>query len=388
MMRFSFPGLQSQAARRLLSLVLSSALASALGVGEARGSAALLLEMPYGDLGTFNPTGHAALYFDHICAATPLQLRPCQPGELGVVLSRYDGIGNYDWVAVPLIPYLYGVETAGEVPETMDKLSALRVRDLYRRAHLETVAPDTPEGGMPQGNWYELVGSAFDRDLYGFQMKTTPEQDAGLVEYFNDRPNVTRYQGAFRNCADFTRIILNRLYPGAVRRNYVADFGLTTPKSVARGLVHYGHQHPELGLTTFRVPQMQGTIPRSMSIQGVTGSLLTRYAVPLAILSPHLTAVVVVAYLGRGRFLVPKNAPVLDLAGSGRARANDRLQRASLPGSPVPGSWSLAGDVSGVGAGPQNSLAGQVEPSLFSGSAAPVSGMTCDTVCDAVPFLP
>jgi hypothetical protein len=346
-----------------------------LGAGAARASVGLLLEMPYGHLGTFNPTGHAALYFDHICAATPLQLRPCGPGEAGVVISRYDGIADVDWVAIPLVPYLYGVQTAAEIPGTMDELTALRMRDLYRREHLEIVAPDTPEGGMPQGNWYELVGSAFDRTIYGFQLNTTPEQDEAIIAYFNDRPNVTRYEGAFRNCADFTRGVLNRLYPGAVRRNYVADFGLTTPKSVARGLVHYGRKHPELDLRMFRVPQLQGTLPRSMSIQGVTGSLLTRYGVPMAVLAPHVTAVVLVAYIGKGRFAVPKAAPVLDVAAlEKREPAKTLLMNAS---EAAPTSFSVpAPEMPGTGT---SSLA---MPGSFDISFDPAS------FGDAVPFLP
>jgi len=355
-----------------------------VGAGSARASVALLLEMPYGGLGTFNPTGHSALYFDHICAATPLQLRPCAPGELGVVISRYDGIGSFDWVAVPVLPYLYGVETTAEIPAEMDRLTALRMRDLYRREHLESVAPDTPEGGMPQGNWYELVGSAFDRTLYGFELKTTPQQDSALINYFNDRPNVTRYSGAFRNCADFARIVLDRLYPGAVRRNLIADFGLTTPKSVARGVVHYGRKHPELELRMFRVPQLGGTLPRSMGIQGVTGSLLTRYAVPMAILSPHITAVVVVAYIGRGRFAVPKNAPVLDL----RPR-----EPAPAQGTAVPGTLQSLKAEGTPSAPPIAVPGGELPDGLLPawGGAARLtafhSGVDCD-LCDAVPFLP
>lgn len=351
----------------------------------AHASVALLLEMPYGNLGTFNPTGHAALYFDHVCAATPLKLRPCEPGELGVVISRYDGIGEFDWVAIPLIPYLYGVQTAAEIPSTMDKLTALRMRDLYRREHLALVAPDTAAGGMPQGNWYELVGSAFDRTIYGFQLKTTPDQDAGMIAYFNDRPNVTRYEGAFRNCADFTRVVLNRLYPHAVRRNYIADFGLTTPKSVARGVVHYGRKNPDLQLKMFRVPQLQGTIPRSMSIQGVTGSLLTRYGVPMAVLAPHVTVVVLVAYVGKGRFAVPKNAPVLDIAGMERASQSPRLLQAQVsPSDSAAGASSSASSVAdGSGSMVSVSFDGEGDaPVLY------LTGMDCDASCDTVPFLP
>ena len=54
----------------------------------AHAGAALLLEEPYGPFGSGVPTGHAAIYLPQVCAATPTQLRRCNPGELGVVISR------------------------------------------------------------------------------------------------------------------------------------------------------------------------------------------------------------------------------------------------------------------------------------------------------------
>lgn len=274
---------------------------------------ALLLEQPYGGLGHVNPTGHSAIYLDHVCAATPLKLRPCEPGELGVVISRYDGIGHYDWLAIPLVPYLYAVDSTAEIPESIDRTSESFLRDHYRRRYLEAIAPNLPDGGTPDGNWYEMVGSAYDRTSYGFSIGTTPEQDAELIAIFNDQHNVEHYNGAFRNCADFARVTINRIYPHAVRRNFIADFGLTTPKSVARALTHYASKHPRLGLKFFVIPQVEGTLPRSHAAEGVTESLLKRYGVPLVILSPMATAAVFVAYLGHGRFDVPRDAPALDL---------------------------------------------------------------------------
>src|SRR5580658_2356126 len=64
--------------------------------------AALLLEQPYGVFGTLNPTGHAAVYLEHVCADTPVHLRYCDPGETGIVISRYKGLAGYDWIAIPL----------------------------------------------------------------------------------------------------------------------------------------------------------------------------------------------------------------------------------------------------------------------------------------------
>jgi hypothetical protein len=297
--------------RRVITFVVVALIA--LGWVPAHATVSLLLEQPYGGLGMFNPTGHSAVYLDHVCAASPLELRPCGPGELGVVISRYDGISGYDWIAVPLLPYLYAVDSTADIPQNTNREQVSLLRDLYRRHALESVAPDLPDGSAPDGNWYELVGSAYDRTIYGFSIATTAEQDARLIAMFNDRRNVERYNGAFRNCADFARTTINFLYPHAIRRNFVADFGLTTPKSVARALAHYASKRPGLGFHVFKVEQVPGSLPRSLQVQGVTESLIKRYGVPLVVLSPIATGIVFVAYLGHGRFDMPRNAPLLDL---------------------------------------------------------------------------
>jgi hypothetical protein len=98
----------------LLVLSIVTLLAYAMPAGA---QAALLMEEPYGFFGTLNPTGHTAIYFSRICAATPVKLRRCDADETGVVIARYQGIAGYDWVAIPLIPYLYSVEDAADVPQ-------------------------------------------------------------------------------------------------------------------------------------------------------------------------------------------------------------------------------------------------------------------------------
>jgi len=288
--------------------------------GYAKASITVLLEQPYGNLGHFDPGGHTAIYLDHVCADGPLKLRPCRDGELGVVISRYDGIEKLDWVAMPLMGYLYAVDSADEIPETMDKPGEVALRDKYRRAHLETVAPDLPDGGAPGGNWYELAGSSYDRKIYGFRVKSTPDQDARLIAVMNDSKNVEKYNGFYANCADFVRIILNKYYPHASRRNWIADVGVTSPKNVAKNLAHYGKKHPEVELQTFVIPQVKGTLPRSHSAEGVLEGIVRRYGIPLTVLSPTTTAVALVAYVGQGRFEMPKNAMVVDLHDAAAAR--------------------------------------------------------------------
>jgi len=68
---------------------------------------------------------------DRVCAATPITLRRCNPGEHGVVISRYNPNSGYDWIAIPLIPYLYAVENQEDIPLYADlKLEAF-LRDQY-----------------------------------------------------------------------------------------------------------------------------------------------------------------------------------------------------------------------------------------------------------------
>lgn len=301
-------------------------------VSAAHAAVAVLVEQPYGRFGLFNPTGHAAIYLDHVCAETPLELRPCRPGELGVVISRYDGIGTYDWVAIPLLPYLYAVDSADAVPAFVSRETEERLRDTYRREALESVAPDGPDASVPEGNWYELVGAAFDRTIYGFEVDTTPEQDARLIAELNDRKNAERYNGAFVNCADFARTTINRFYPRAVRRNFIADLGLTTPKSVARSLAHYAAKHPDTHLRTFVIPQLPGEMPRSRSTEGVAESLVKKgYAMPIVALSPPVVAGVLAAYVGQGRFSMPRHSPpLLDL---GQLRSTAASARTARPAS-------------------------------------------------------
>jgi hypothetical protein len=278
-------------------------------------SVAVLVEEPYGGISGMNPAGHSAVYLDHVCAASPTMLRQCAEGELGVVVSRYNDVGGYDWLAIPLLGYLYAVDSAADVPASVDKEAEAWLREHYRQVHLMAVAPNREDGSAPDGNWYQLVGSAYDRTLYGFQVKTTAEQDAALIAIFNDRKNKQRYNGAFRNCADFARVTINRFYPYAVRRNFLADLGITTPKQVAHALSKYGKKHPEAELTMFVVPQVAGSLPRSRAVKGVTESLLTRkrYVVPITAMQPIATGVMFVAYMGSGRFAMPKDAPVLSL---------------------------------------------------------------------------
>lgn len=270
--------------------------------GISHASATLLLEEPYGKLGFFTATGHAAVYLSGVCAETPLKLRPCEPGELGAVISRYDGINGYDWLAIPLIPYLYAVQDADDVPLYSDPKLVSFLRDQYRRKYLEGVAPDAPNGASPGGNWYELVGTSYDRTVYAFQIATTSAQDAAFIEKYNSSVNQSHFRTVSRNCADFVKEVINFYYPKALHRSVVADVGITTPKQMAKTLIKYSSRHPEVELSRYVIPQVPGLEARSQPVHGVVESFLKskKYIVPSAVASPIFAGCVVAVYIGTG----------------------------------------------------------------------------------------
>ncbi len=301
---------------RRIALTMLAAMVFALAAPCARADAALLMEEPYGGFGGFNPTGHAAIYLNHVCAESPTRLRACRPGEPGAVISRYHKINGYDWLAIPLVPYLYSVEDVKDVPVSADAELVAQLRDGYRRRHLEAYAPDAG-GEAPGGEWTQLVGASYDRRIYGFQIETSAEDDERFIAKYNDRSNVGHFNLLFHNCADFSRTLLNVYYPHSIHRNFFVDVGITTPKQVARSLTKYAKKHPELEFSTFMVPQVPGSLPRSHPIHGVVESVVKskKYVVPLAVLNPELTAGLVVAYLTDGRFHEPKGAVVETVPG-------------------------------------------------------------------------
>ncbi|HEY6369640.1 MAG TPA: hypothetical protein VIX37_03615 [Candidatus Sulfotelmatobacter sp.] len=296
----------------------------------AGASATLLLEEPYGTMGFFTATGHVAVYLSGVCADTPLVLRRCAPGETGVVLSRYDGVGTYDWVAIPLIPYLYAVERAEDVPLFADAKMAAFLRDRYRRKYLENIASDVKNGETPGGNWYQLVGSSYDRTIYGFEIQTTPEQDDALIRKYNSSPNRSHFHLVSNNCADFAKAVLNFYYPKSLHRSLIADVGITTPKQISKMLTKFSDHHPELQFSRLIIAQVPGSMPRSSTVHGVVESFFTskKYIVPSAVVSPIFAGCVAAVYVGTGagHFEPARNARVF-VVGNDPERPLDREDR-------------------------------------------------------------
>jgi hypothetical protein len=229
------------------------------------------------------------------------------------VISRYHHIAGYDWVAVPLIPYLYAVDRPEQVPLSADAGTVVSLRDAYRRQHLRQFIPDGPDGDIPSGEWTQLVGASYDRKIYGLEIETTDAQDGRLIAELNSEKNRSHFNLFFQNCADFSRKVIDFYYPRATRRSFTADMGISTPKQIAKSLVGYSKHHSDLQFSIYAVPQVPGELERSHAIHGVCESLVRskKYVVPLIVLHPWVATSFVAGYLAGGRLNLARDAAPL-----------------------------------------------------------------------------
>jgi len=198
-----------------------------------------------------------AVYLSRVCADSPLLLRRCEPGEKGVVLSRYHELANTTGCG-PAAPLPVCRRHSG-------KGAALR-RCQAGSLSARSISSEIPCGhcaGREQRRDARGSVGPVDRgrvrpNIYGFEIETSEEKDDQLIGC--STPDLTP---VFTSCC---REIVPTLcaesstsyYPGALHRTVIADLGVTTPKQIAKCLVHYGKHHPELQYRTFIVPQFRG----------------------------------------------------------------------------------------------------------------------------------
>ncbi len=250
--------------------------------------------------------GHSAVYLSGVCMATPVELRLCGPGENGVVVTNYRTFGenrSYEWNAVPLNVYLYGVENEAARPLYASPTVRWMLQERYREKYLEGLCTGSCATN-PNALWRELVAATFLRDIYMFAAKTTVQQDRALIEKFNRAGNVGHYNGFTYNCADFARDVVNTYFPGAAKADRINDFWMTSPKAIAKSFAHYGVKHPELEFHVVRFAQIPGEYSPSRDNRKGTEQLYraNRWRLPLALLRPQELILFTGSYMVSGRF--------------------------------------------------------------------------------------
>jgi hypothetical protein len=281
--------------------------------------ACLVNSRAYGDVGvilneTLNESvarvtgsGHTAVYFSRICPETPIKLRLCRPGENGSVMSNYINLGEderYEWNIAPFNLYVYGVEDPADRPVFgTDKIKAV-LEERYREQSLAAycTVKDCLKGDKAE--WREMVGANMIRSMYIFVVETTVQQDEDPIAKFNALPNENHFNGMTRNCADFTKNVIDTYFPHSAHRDVINDFGMTSPKAVARTFSHYAQNHPESNFRVLHFSQLPGTIKRSTEPRSGTEQLFRskKLLIPMVIFADHELPVVAAAYLITGRF--------------------------------------------------------------------------------------
>jgi len=252
-------------------------------------------------------SGHSAVYFSRICPDSPVKLRLCHAGEQGSIMSNYTTLGEdqpFEWNIVPLNIYLYGVEDARNRPIVGSQQIKHVLEERYRENYLDDYCAGESCKTSNKAEWREMVGATLERSMYMFVVETTVEQDLRLIEQFNSLPNRNHFNGMTRNCADFTRRVINAYFPSATGPDYINDFGMTSPKAIARSFTRFAKRHPEAHFRVLHYAQIPGTIKRSTVARTGTEQLFRskKLLVPMLIFADHVVPVVAASYIFTGRF--------------------------------------------------------------------------------------
>jgi len=252
-------------------------------------------------------TGHSAVYFSRICAESPVRLRLCRPNENGSVMSNYINIGEdqrFEWNIAPLNIYLYGVED----PRFRPLFGSYEIKNLleerYRTKYLVGYCDAPACSTSYKAEWRQMVAATLIRSVYIFVIDTTVEQDKELISQFNASPNENHFNGITRNCADFTKRVINTYFPHAATTDYINDFGMTSPKAIARSFVRYAVRNPKSNLRVLHFAQVPGTIKRSNEVRSGTEQLYRseKLLIPMLIFADYGVPAVAASYLLTGRF--------------------------------------------------------------------------------------
>jgi hypothetical protein len=252
-------------------------------------------------------SGHSAVYLSRVCAESPVKLRFCRPGEQGSVISNYTTLGEdqpFEWNVVPLSVYLYGVENPRNRP-VFGSFKIKRVlEERYREKYLEAYCASQSCKTSNKAEWREMVGAALSRSINIFVVDTSVDQDRDFIAEFNALPNQNHFNGVTRNCADFTRRLINSYFPHAAGPDYLNDFGMTSPKAIARSFTRYALRHPEARFRVLHVAQLPGTIKRSSEARAGTEQLYhsKKLLIPMLIFADYELPAVAATYLLTGRF--------------------------------------------------------------------------------------
>ena len=222
-------------------------------------------------------------------------------------MSTYISFGEdqpFEWNIAPLSIYLYGVENPQDRPLFASQKIKGLLEERYREKFLSAYCSGPPCTTSKKGDWRYMVGATLTRGIYIFVVKTTVQQDLNLIREFNAAPNKNHFNGVWRNCANFTKRVINTYFPHATRAEYLNDFGMTSPKAVARSFTRYALRRPELQFRVLHFAQIPGVIKLSSMPRDGTEQMYhsKKLLVPMIFFGYHELPFFVASYVLTGRF--------------------------------------------------------------------------------------
>ncbi|RRA47923.1 hypothetical protein [Acidipila sp. EB88] len=260
--------------------------------------------------------GHSLVYLSGVCADTPVHARLCAPGEQGSIVTMYPDFHEdqpYSWNIVPLSLYLEGSLVPGErllyASHNVKRALEQHGRATFLRPVCNHACTD-----QPHSYWHDLVGSTIDRDLFFFVVHSASSsdelaQDQAIVDRLNDAPNRNQYRTLTNNCSDFTRGLVNSVFPHSVHRDVLNDLAMMSPKAAVHSFTTWAVRHPGLDFYTLHFAQQPGDMPRTGVARSGTedGFHMKKYLIPAALIGDHEVAgSFFVAYYCTGRFSLYK----------------------------------------------------------------------------------
>ena len=252
--------------------------------------------------------GHSLVYLSNVCPASPVQARLCEAGEPGSIVSMYGGLGEgqpFGWNLVPLDLYLEG-DAPNDGRLLFGSQAVKQARESQARTQFFAPVCDTGQCALGPGHrWHDMVAATIDRDVFIYSVHTTREQDQQVADWLNHQPNVDHYNPATNNCSDFTKSLINAVFPHSVHRDPLNDIGMTSPKAAARSFTLWAARHPHLGLYTLHFVQQPGEVRRSGPARSATETAIhmKKYLIPAIVIGDwELPTSFFASYIFSGRF--------------------------------------------------------------------------------------
>ena len=240
----------------------------------------VIVETPTGLLGFLSNVGHVSVWISHGCLDDQGEVRFCEDTQ-GIVLTSTAYWSNPGAAAIPAELFFLG-----SGPGSAGRGAT---------AWTQNLAGAYPNVEPTVGRKY--LGRVWLRGMRVLTFKTSAEEDRRVLEKVEAQRQAYRYSYSRRNCAFYAEQVL-KLYLGEdFHANRILEFGIVTPRSLERALLHHLNLDSAASFHTiyFKGSRIHSwrQPPRNICESAIFDP---KYALPLAFYQPYLYGGFAVCY--------------------------------------------------------------------------------------------